>query len=141
MNPLERMLLKFACAMSLAMLLGMWAGLAHGQTAPAGFCGFASVATPLAPSVTNGAALNASQSVANTTASAAPTIPTLTGGNIVGAIVDIEQTGIRFRVDGVSPSGTFDGSPAAAGATLTVCGSDLNTWRAIASSTGPNAIL
>ena len=129
------------CALAGAAVGLLAQTVASGQTAPAGFCGFASVATPVAPSVTNGAAVNASQSVANTTASAAPTIPTLTAGNIVGALVYVEQTGIRYRVDGTSPSGTFDGSPLNAGQTASVCGSDMLTWRAIASSTGPNAIL
>jgi len=129
------------CALAGAVVGLLAHAVASGQTAPAGFCGFASVATPVAPSVTNGAAVNASQSVANTTASAAPTIPTLTAGNIVGALVFVEQAGIRYRVDGTSPSGTFDGSPLNAGQTASVCGSDLTTWRAIASSTGPNAIL
>ena len=100
----------------------------------------AHVAVPTGGMITAGSAF-ASQSVSNVTSSAPPTIPTVQNGLIVGAMVYVEQAAIRFRVDGTSPSGTFDGNPIAASTTIQVCGSDLLRWRAIASSTGSNAIL
>lgn len=118
-------------------------GIAEGQTAPASFCGFAHTRTP-GPEITDQGNGYASQSVGNQSASAAPTRPVLkpgSSGAIVGAILTIEQTGIRFRTDGLTVSSSYDGRSAAAGTVWQVCGSEVDRWSAIASSTGSNAIL
>lgn len=117
-------------------------GIAEGQTAPSSFCGYAHTRTTSADIVDQGAGY-ASQSVGNQTASAAPTRPVLKPGTgaIVGAIVEVQQTSIRFRTDGITVSGTFDGRTAAAGSLWQVCGSEVDRWSAIASSTGSNSIL
>lgn len=133
----------FAVPIIVGLIL-LFAALAVAQTGPvtATLCGLTHLGTPSSSILQSGsAAAYASQSVANTTASAAPTRPTVTVGLIVAALVDVEQAGIRFRVDGTTPSGTFDGVPVATAGVVQVCGADLGTWRAIASSTGANAIL
>src|SRR5206468_2542125 len=143
-QAMRRELLRLlGCALAGALVGLLAHSLAHGQVGlPPSFCGLPHVTMPPATLLLSGsAAAYASQSVSNTTASAAPTLPTVSLGSIVGADVDIEQSGIRYRVDGTTIAGTFDGSPAAAGQTLRVCIGDLRKWSAIASSTGSNAIL
>ena len=115
---------------------------ANGQTAPSAFCGYAHTRTP-GPEVLDQGTGYASQSVGNTVASAAPTQPVLKPGtgSLLGAIVEVQQTGIRFRTDGATVASSYDGRLASAGTTLQVCGSEVTRWSAIASSTGSNAIL
>lgn len=125
-----------------AALLIATASLAPAQTAPATFCGYPHVRNVSTDIVDSGAGY-ASQSVGNSAASAAPTPPVLKAGigPILGAILYIDQNAIRFRTDGTTVSGTFDGNIATAGSVWQVCGSEVNRWSAIASSTGSNAIL
>lgn len=120
-----------------AAILGLWL-TTSAQTLPPGLnglCGFASAATPLSATVASGA-VYASLSVTNTPVS--PTIPVVTQGTIIGAVVFVEIAPIRVRMDGGAPTSLagmqYGPSPAPGGAAFVVCGSDLGKLQYVAAS-------
>lgn len=117
--------LLVALAVEAVAILGILT-IAQGQTAPAGFCGKASVSIPRAGNLLTGTAY-ATSSVSNSAITSAP-VPTLTVGSIVGALVVVETSTIRERHDGTSPTalGGIQYGPGAPGGTVFIaCGSDL----------------
>lgn len=99
---------------------------APAQTAPAGFCGKASVSIPRAGNLLTGTAY-ATSSVTSSAITSAP-VPTVSVGSIVGALVVVETSTIRERHDGTSPTalGGIQYGPGSPGGTVFIaCGSDL----------------
>src|SRR3954463_4623006 len=102
MRHMKRNWPRYAAALYVSLSIAIIASVASAQTAPAAFCGKASVALPRREIIVSGASY-ATQSVSNAAISS-PTLPVLTSGSLVGALVLVETATIRERHDGTAPT-------------------------------------